>query len=109
MYFRPDHVALTPTARNHSLWPLGYDREGAGMATIILGIGTSHTPMLNTPVEDWPRFIELDAVRPHLDKDGRPATYESLLRIADPDIAAQLTPGRMADRHAAAQAALRHV
>jgi hypothetical protein len=79
------------------------------MATIVLGLGTSHTPMLNTPAEDWPRFIELDAVRPHLDKDGRPATYQELLRDADPGIAAQLTPGRMAERHAAAQAALGHV
>jgi hypothetical protein len=79
------------------------------MATIVLGLGTSHTPMLNTPVEDWPRFIELDAVRPHLDKDGRPATYRELLRDADPGIAAQLMPGRMADRHAVAQASLRHV
>src|SRR5258708_6595386 len=79
------------------------------MATIVLGIGTSHTPMLNAPVEDWPGFIELDAVRPHLDKDGRRATYQELLRNADPGITAQLTPRRMADRHAAAQAALLHV
>src|SRR5437588_391387 len=89
---------------NHSLRGSGYDREVTGMATIVLGIGTSRTPMLNAPVEDWPRFTELDALRPHLDKDGRPATYRELLRNADPGIAAQLTPG-----HAAAQAALLHV
>ncbi|RYY97874.1 MAG: protocatechuate 3,4-dioxygenase, partial [Comamonadaceae bacterium] len=36
------------------------------MAKIVLGIGTSHTPMLNAPVGDWARFIERDRVRPHL-------------------------------------------
>jgi hypothetical protein len=79
------------------------------MAQIVLGIGTSHTPMLNTPAEDWPRFIELDRVRPHLDKDGRPTTYQDLLRTADPGIAAHLTPERTAERHQAAQAGLRRL
>ena len=76
------------------------------MAEIVLGIGTSHTPMLNLGPEDWPRFLELDRVRPHYHKDGRPATYEDLLAIADPAIAAEITPERFATRHAAAMAAL---
>jgi len=76
------------------------------MAEIVLGLGTSHTPMLNLEPEDWPRFIELDRVRPHLHKDGRPATYDDLLAIADPRIRAEITPERFATRHAAAMAAL---
>ena len=28
------------------------------MAKLVLGIGTSHTPMLNASAEDWPRFID---------------------------------------------------
>lgn len=79
------------------------------MAQIVLGIGTSHTPMLNTPAEDWPRFIELDRVRRHLDKEGRPTTYEELLRHADPGIVAHLAPERIAERHESAQAGLRRL
>ncbi len=42
------------------------------MAKLVLGIGTSHTPMLNAPAEDWPRFIERDTQRTNLlDTDGR--------------------------------------
>lgn len=76
------------------------------MAQIVLGIGTSHTPMLNAPPEVWPRFVERDARRPHLDRAGRPVTYEQLLAQAPPDMAAQLTPERMAQRHAQAMAAV---
>jgi Catalytic LigB subunit of aromatic ring-opening dioxygenase len=76
------------------------------MAKIVLGIATSHTPMLNAPAEDWPRFIDRDATREFLDKDGEPATYDDLLRRADPAVAAELTPERFAARHKEAQAAV---
>ncbi len=46
------------------------------MAKIVMGIATSHTPMLNTPAKDWPSFIDRDGVRDFLDKEGNPATYE---------------------------------
>ena len=49
------------------------------MAELVLGIGTSHTPMLNTPAKDWPSFIDRDGVRDFLDKEGQPTTYEELL------------------------------
>ena len=79
------------------------------MATLVLGIGTSHTPMLNVPAEDWPRFIDRDGVRDFLDKDGRPATYAELLRRAEPNVAAELTPQRFAARHAEAQAGVAYL
>jgi Catalytic LigB subunit of aromatic ring-opening dioxygenase len=69
------------------------------MAKIVLGIGTSHTPMLNAPVGDWARFIERDRIRPHLTKDGLPVDYEQLERLAGPQVAAQLTPEVFADKH----------
>lgn len=69
------------------------------MAKIVLGVGTSHTPMLNAPVGDWARFIERDRIRPHLTKDGRPVTYEELERLAPPQIAAELRPEVFADKH----------
>jgi hypothetical protein len=74
------------------------------MARLVLGIGASHTPMLNAPAEDWPRFIDRDGVRDFLDKEGRPATYAELLARAEPHVAAELTPERFAARHAEAQA-----
>jgi hypothetical protein len=79
------------------------------MARIVLAIGTSHTPMLNTPAEEWPCFIDRDGVRDFLDKEGEPATYQQLLDRAEPHVAAELTPERMAARHAAAQAGVEHL
>ena len=74
------------------------------MAHIVLGIGTSHTPMLNAPLEVWPRFVERDRMRPHLSKDGEPRTYAELAAEADPAILQEITPEVFAQRHAAALA-----
>ena len=79
------------------------------MAKIVLGIATSHTPMLNTPAKDWPSFIDRDGVRDFLDKEGDPATYEELLTRADPRALPELTPERFAARHHEAQAAVEHL
>ncbi|HXO03883.1 MAG TPA: hypothetical protein VN900_17595, partial [Stellaceae bacterium] len=77
------------------------------MAKLVLGIGTSHTPMLNAPPTDWPRFIERDTQRTNLlDTDGNPTSYEAQLQRAPADIDAQITPERMAARHAAVEAAM---
>ena len=76
------------------------------MAKIVLGIATSHTPMLNTPAKDWPSFIDRDGVREFLDKEGDPASYEELLTRADPRALPELTPERFAARHDEAEAAV---
>lgn len=77
------------------------------MAKLVLGIGTSHTPMLNTPAEDWPRFIERDTQRTNLlDTDGKPTNYEAQLKRAPADIDAQIAPERMQARHASVEAAM---
>ncbi len=57
------------------------------MAAIVLGIGSSHTPMLNARLEDWPRFIELDRMRAHLDRRGNPVNYAQLLALAGDEVA----------------------
>lgn len=72
------------------------------MAQIVLGIGSSHTPMLNAPAEDWARFIERDSARSQLDKQGNVVTYEELERLADPLLAEQVTLARFMQRHQAA-------
>src|SRR5260370_26079750 len=77
------------------------------MARIVLGMASSHTPMLNAPPTDWPRFIERDSRRDNLlDTDGHLTTYEAQLKHAPPGIAAEITPERMAARHAAVQGAM---
>jgi hypothetical protein len=77
------------------------------MAKIVLGMGTSHTPMLNAPPTDWPRFIERDSVRTNLlDTEGRLTSYGAQLKHAPPGITGEIAPERMATRHAAVQGAI---
>ena len=54
------------------------------MAKIVLGLGTSHTPMLLASDETLTRFNETDQNIKHRDKEGRPVTYGELLEKADP-------------------------
>src|SRR5579883_399466 len=69
---------------------------GRAMASLVLGAATSHTPMLNAPPEDWPRFIERDRRRSNLlDTDGNPTTYEAQLARAPAAIAGEITAERM--------------
>jgi hypothetical protein len=79
------------------------------MAKITLGIGTSHTPMLNAPVTDWPKFMELDLHRVHLDKDGNTLNYAELLKLAGPHIPREITEGKFLWKHTKALAALEHL
>jgi 3-O-methylgallate 3,4-dioxygenase len=76
------------------------------MARIVLGIGTSHTPMLNVGPEEWPLFEELDRKRAHLHKDGTRATYDELLAVAPSSLRAELVSARHAKRHGEAMAAI---
>src|SRR5438270_6521690 len=74
------------------------------MARIVLGMGTSHTPMLNAPPTDWTRCDERDSKRTNLlDVDGNLTTYEAQLKRAPADIDAQIAPERMVARHQAVE------
>jgi hypothetical protein len=79
------------------------------MAQIVLGLGSSHTPMLNGEAADWPRYIERDSTRSHRDKQGRSRPYAELAAEADPALAEQITPQRMAQRHAEVSAAMQRL
>lgn len=79
------------------------------MARLVCGIGVSHSPMLNGEAEDWSRFVERDRVRAHLDKEGRPISYDDLVRFAGPAMAERALPEDLATRHAAAMAHLAKV
>src|ERR1700724_1552419 len=77
------------------------------MAQLVLGIGTSHTPMLNAPPTDWPRFYERDSKRTNLlDTEGRLTSYEEQLKHAPAGISAEIAPERMQARHAAVEGAM---
>ena len=56
------------------------------MAKIVLGIATSHTPMLNTPAKDWPSFIDRDGSAIFLTRRAtlRPTRSCSLAPTASP-------------------------
>lgn len=69
------------------------------MASIVLGIGSSHGPSIQSDPSEWARLGEADARDPRFD-------YERLLAAAPPDVAEQITPDRQRERHAAAHAAI---
>lgn len=71
------------------------------MADIVLGIGTSHSPLLNSPAEDYPKHAAIDASgRKLIGKDGKPCTYGELLEKADPSIRQQIEPAVLEQRSA---------
>jgi len=69
------------------------------MADIVLAIGTSHSPLLNSPAEDYPKHAAIDAAgRKLLDKNGKPCSYGDLLAQADPAIKRQIEPAMLEQR-----------
>jgi hypothetical protein len=74
------------------------------MARIVLGLGTSHSPMMSTPVEHWPGLVERDQADTNLmTRDGVPHTYEEMLQIVRPDMELELTPAKWTERFEACQ------
>lgn len=71
------------------------------MADIVLAIGTSHSPLLNSPAEDYPKHAAIDASgRKLIDKNGKPCTYGELLEKADSAIKQQIEPKVLEQRSA---------
>ena len=75
------------------------------MAKIVLGLGTSHTPMLLASDETLPRFLETDQTIKHRDKEGNPITYAALVEQADPQLAEMTKPEQLVARQNVARAA----
>src|SRR5436853_5204404 len=82
-------------------------REVTSMAEIVLGIGTSHGPLLNTPPEEWGQRAEADRRNPSLYFRGRAYDFTALTdaRAAE-GFEREITPERTAERHAACQRAI---
>jgi len=79
------------------------------MGTIVLGLATSHTPMLLAADETLPRFLETDQIIKHHDSEGRPASYGELLEKADPRMAGMVAPSELVKRQDQARAAASHL
>ena len=83
------------------------------MASIVAGIGSSHSIMLMAKLEDWPHFAEVDKERAknYFDKAGNPTNYEKLLAMAPKGLDEILLPEAMRSRYERCQigiAKLRH-
>ena len=77
------------------------------MADLVLAVGTSHSPALNSPAEDHAHHAERDMRNPNLlDKEGQPTSYDELLARANPALADQIAPEAIARRVAARALAL---
>jgi 3-O-methylgallate 3,4-dioxygenase len=61
------------------------------MAQIVLGLGTSHTPLLTLPPDLWPAYAERDQRNPELafPPDGLVMPYEEALKSVTPEVRAR--------------------
>jgi Catalytic LigB subunit of aromatic ring-opening dioxygenase len=78
------------------------------MASIVAGIGASHSIMLMARLEDWPHFAQVDKERAkfYFDKAGNPTNYEALLAKAPARLDEFLLPNAVRARYERCQAGL---
>src|SRR5207237_319000 len=82
-------------------------REVTSMAETVLGIGTLHGPLLTTRPEEWGQRAEADRRNPALFYRGKPYTFPALVEARKAaGFEREITPERMAKRHAACQRAI---
>src|SRR5690349_1165963 len=62
------------------------------MADIVLGIGSSHGPLLSTPAEQWDLRAKADRANKNHWFRGKTYDYESLLKERAPGFAPQIEP-----------------
>lgn len=77
------------------------------MAQIVLGIGTSHGPMLSTPPDRWGDRVAADRTNASQWYKGKTYTFDALAELRRNDhFELQATPDIWRDRHKACRAAL---
>lgn len=76
------------------------------MAKIVLGIGASHSPMINSTLEEWVAMTPREAGMKILDREGRPSSYEALVEEAAGRYDADLHPEVLTQRYQAVQNSL---
>ena len=76
------------------------------MAEIVLGIGTSHGPLLSTPPEQWDLRAKADRVNKQHCFRGKTYDYESLLAERAPGFASEVVVETRRERYARCQRGL---
>src|SRR6266540_6469956 len=76
------------------------------MAEIVLGIGSSHGPLLSTPPEQWALRAKADRENKNHWYRGKTYDYESLLKERVPGFAGEVTVEVRRDRHAQCRRAI---
>ena len=78
------------------------------MAALVLGLASSHSPLLSTPPAGWAERGERDKGNPELiGTDGITSNYEDLLARTDTDrIAKEITLAKFEQRHQRNQKAI---
>lgn len=76
------------------------------MADLVVGIGTSHGPLLNTPPAEWGQRAVADRRNADLSYRGASYTFEQLTEHRGASFADQCTQDVWARRHAACQDAI---
>src|SRR5579875_1882680 len=77
------------------------------MAKIVLGIGTSHGPMLSTPPDQWGQRVAADKRNPEHWYKGKAYTFDQLVAMRSSEhLDAQITQKVWNDRHAACRRAI---
>src|SRR5438874_7008736 len=76
------------------------------MADIVLGIGSSHGPLLSTPPEQWDLRAGADRANKNHWYRGKTYDYESLLKERAPGFAEEVELTSRQDRFAKCRAAM---
>ena len=74
------------------------------MAELAAAFGSSHSPALNSPAEDFAGHARRDEQYPHhLDLEGNRVSYQELVRLAPASMREQISEKSIADRVAACE------
>ncbi len=77
------------------------------MARIVLGLSTSHGPMLTTPPLQWDQRVGFDRGYTQHAFKGKTYKFDDLVRLRAPEkLELQITPDKWVARHAACQRAI---
>ena len=77
------------------------------MAKIVLGMGTSHGPMLSTPPDQWGQRVIADRKNNELFYEGVPRSFDELVELRrGQNLQKELTPETFANRFKACQTAI---
>ena len=81
------------------------------MARIVLGLATSHGPMLSVPWEAWTERVPADRANPRHFYQGKVYTFDQMVELHKArglaeQLIDQTTPEILAERHARCQKAI---